>query len=212
MACSCGVEVYCVDDPQTGDTICTTCGVVVGRENSLMPGFGDSGEPIRRTENSLVARVVRALELEPEDEWIDVVTHRLPTNKPTCRRVCAALLAEDARLYERMHAIGLPVVRVTPQVAQDFRHETTFVPWIRRYLGHVVDSPDKTRALSRLCEDIVRRTPELRFVLPGLFVVAAYARMVGAHKTAKKDFEALVSGTGLHVASVKRILKKILIT
>jgi hypothetical protein len=133
----------------------------------------------------------------------------------TQRRVCEILLREDGNLYERMRALGFEKIRRPQQsstiitaegqgqgqqmfIRDDYGH------WVRR--SGLCETRDEIRALNLACQQTVDRVPELRFVLPPLFVVAVYANMVSADK---QTLARIVSDTQTHPQSVKRIMKKI---
>lgn len=190
------------DDPISGDTVCTTCGRVVSRDNALQGAdYNTTTVVYENNNNKVAARVVSALELDPEPQWIDWISHRLPTTTTT-RRVCAVLLEEKPELYERMRVLGLPVSR-TALVSK--KMDADFAPWIRRYLGHLMESAKDTRQFDRYCQDVVQHRPALRFVLPHTFVVAAYAHRCGLQK---KALAAWVADAGVPLASVQRIIRQ----
>ena len=213
-----------MDDARSGDTVCTTCGLVTGRENSLQVSYDYSGEiAVSPAVSITIVRVVRALELEPASDWIEFVHQQANTNssaKPrrmTQRRVCEILLREDGHLYERIRALGFEKIRRPQQSSteqgQGQQGSTTnntaiirddYGHWIRR--SGLCETRDEIRALNLACQQTVDRVPELRFVLPPLFVVAVYANMVSADK---QTLACIVSDTQTHPQSVKRIMKKI---
>ena len=212
-----------MDDARSGDTVCTTCGLVTGRENSLQVSYDYSGEiAVSPAVSITIVRVVRALELEPASDWIEFVHQQANTSsaKPrrmTQRRVCEILLREDGHLYERMRALGFEKIRRPQQSSteqgQGQQGSTTnntaiirddYGHWIRR--SGLCETRDEIRALNLACQQTVDRVPELRFVLPPLFVVAVYANMVSADK---QTLARIVSDTQTHPQSVKRIMKKI---
>jgi hypothetical protein len=150
--------------------------------------------------------VVRELELEPASDWIDFVQEKaIAATRITRRVVCDILLREDDGMYERMRALGVrpkrPPVRSEAQPAAMFDE---YVHWIRS--SGLCETREQTRALNGVCRETVDRLPDLRFVLPPLFVVAVYAYMVRADK---KTLAGIVSDTHTNLQSVTRILKKI---
>lgn len=208
MACSgCG-GAELMDDPRSGDTVCTMCGLVTGRENSLQVSYDCFfGERISTASITIVS-VVNALELEPAADWIEFVHQQTPTTRMTKRRVCEILLREDGHLYDRIRALGLHIRR--PKHSADDRQtavihdDDNYGNWIRR--SGLCETRDQIRALVDVCQQTVVRVPELRFVLPPLFVAAAYAHMVSADKA---TLARIVSDTQSNLSSVKRIMKKI---
>ena len=203
-----------MDDARSGDTVCTTCGLVTGRENSLQVSYDYSGEiAVSPAVSITIVRVVRALELEPASDWIEFVHQQANTNssaKPrrmTQRRVCEILLREDGHLYERMRALGFEKIRRPQQSsteAEQGQLRDDYGHWIRR--SGLCETRDQIRALDLACQQTLDRVPELRFVLPPLFVVAVYANMVSPDK---ETLARIVSNTQVHPQSVKRIMKKI---
>lgn len=193
-----------LDDPQSGDTVCTTCGLVVGRESSLHVSYDYCGE-IVSTASSTIVKVVSALELEPASDWIDFVQRQgtVTTKRMTRRHVCEILLREDGRLYERMRALGVRISRPALHHPTAVRFDD-YGHWIR--LSGLCETRDEIRALNNACQQTVDRQPMLRFVLPPLFVVAMYANMVRADK---KTLARIASETKTHTQSVNRIMKKI---
>ena len=211
MACaSCG-GTELMDDACSGDTVCTTCGLVTGRENSLRVSYDYSGEKTTSSSvSTTIVHVVLALELEPASDWIEFVHQQSEKIKPlriTRRRVCEILLREDGHLYERMRALGFEKIRRPEQSsteAEQGQLRDDYGHWIRR--SGLCETRDQIRALDLACQQTVDRVPELRFVLPPLFVVAVYANMVSPDK---ETLARIVSNTQVHPQSVKRIMKKI---
>ena len=208
MACNgCGgPELF--DDPCSGDTVCTTCGLVAGRETSLRVSYDYSGGRLS-TASSTIVNVIRALELEPASDWIDFVQEKaIAVKRITRRRVCDILLQEDGGMYDRIRTLLVGArLRCPPPTrseAQPTARFDDYVHWIRS--SGLCETRDQTRALNGVCRETVDRLPGLRFVLPPLFVVAVYAYMVRADQ---KTLACIASDTHTNLRSVTRILKKI---
>ena len=91
-------EASIFDDPMSGDSVCTVCGLVVHREHSLSDNTMDSitsTSVIEPNQNALVYRMVTDLELEPAQEWCRTIiyTIKLLKKKLTNIHICSTIVS-----------------------------------------------------------------------------------------------------------------------
>lgn len=191
----CGPLLF--DDPASGDSVCTECGLVVHRDNSLNNNTTDSFNTTSMmdttTENPLVYRMVEDLELEPVQEWCRTIVYTLTCLKIKLTNInigstIVSLLQERHASYDAVLAymtmrFGVSmegkVLHNVDTVADKIRdmdmHNThcMYHTGILK-LGQIIslDFSARRRLLDR-CRAAVEKHPLLQFRLPASVVLAA---------------------------------------
>lgn len=227
------------DDPVTGDTLCTQCGLVANRDTSLVTGFRNQDhlqDEIMPAVPGVVRRVIHQLGLEPSAQWACEVV-RLQQRRGsrfTVERVCEIILNDltppEQRSAVFRHKIEPLLLRTTKTKKHCQRTAEKTVGGgsllsvttnnASVYDGLLKDlsafAPELDRRtlvrLSRACEDAVERHPSLQVVLPASVVIATYVRQFHL-KESKRNRQRIIASLctvlDLKACSVNKVLKTI---
>lgn len=222
------------DDPVSGDTICTQCGLVANRDGSLVVGC----QNIDHMQNymvslnvvpSVVRRIVNQLDLEPSDQWIFEIVERNDKNtRLSVERVCEIILndltapeqrgvlfdqkIEPLLTKHRQKSMLANVMAVT--TAESFSRTTSVFDVLLKKLSAYVPELDRRSVvrMSKLCEDTVERHPTLHVVLPASVVIATYIKEFHIKETkscCRKRIDSLCTILDIKACSVNKVLKTI---
>lgn len=223
------------DDPVSGDTLCTQCGLVANRDTSLVVGFHNMDhlqDEMMPPVPCVVRRVVNQLRLEPFAQWARGVVEQQNKNggggRLTVERVCEIILKDLTPPEQRTplfrHRIE-PLLTKQKKTALFLATEALLLGGEAKttsseYDGLLKDlsayAPELDRraivGMRRACEDVVERHPGLQMVLPASVVIATYIQQfhIKAPKTHRqRTIQSLCEVLGLKPCSVNKVLKTI---
>lgn len=225
----CGVVACFFDDPVSGDTLCTQCGLVVNRDTSLVVGFHNMDhlqDDVMPAVPCVVRRVIQQLGLEPFEQWAREIVQQQKSTRLTVERVCEIIL-KDLTPPEQQNALFRH--RIEPLLSRHRRQKTgllltggggLLVETASSYDGLLkimsAYAPELDRrsimVMRKACEDVVKRHPSLQVVLPASVVIATYIQEfhLKAPKTSRqRTIQSLCGILDLKACSVNKVLKTI---
>lgn len=221
----CCSEASIFDDPVSGDSVCTGCGLVVHREHSLRDNTIDSitsTSVIEPNESALVYRMVTDLELEPAQEWCRTIiyTINLFKKKLTNIHICSTIVS----LLQERHASYSAVLsymntrfgvttsnKVLRTVAQipsrnDVMDDACMYHAGILKMGEMVcmDFSIKTRLRDK-CLTAVEKHPALQFRLPASIIVAVLF-VDGELENTAQNMSRVCQHMGIKPTTVKKVM------
>jgi len=236
--CDCGATVeYMYDDTTSGDTVCTLCGNVLDRSNSLVVSpehitLLTSPKSVIPTHKP-IQRVVDDMDLEPAWEWQQSIYHMFKETsfKITLPNVCgvvAYLFKERSIPIDRVfvHAqrrYNLSAKKVLRQSEvfgdlavwrfpqADFDIDNVYVQLVQRLSDLVKIKRADITILVKTINNTLENHPELEFKMPSSVVVAVYFRWVselgGSDLLSESEQNAIYKWMNIGSVAVKKISK-----